>query len=115
MGDTYVFQTILRNLFSNAIKFTNENGFVSISANETNDAVTVAVTDTGIGIPKHLQDKLFSLEGINTTRGTGNEIGTGLGLLLCAEFVEKSGGTIHVTSKPGKGSTFKFTVPKNKV
>ena len=115
MGDTYVFQTILRNLFSNAIKFTNENGFVSISANETNNAVTVAVTDTGIGIPKHLQDKLFSLEGINTTRGTGNEIGTGLGLLLCAEFVEKSGGTIHVTSKPGKGSTFKFTVPKNKV
>ena len=112
VGDTYVLQTILRNLLSNAIKFTGENGSVRIEARESSEEVNVIVTDTGIGIPEEIHDKLFSLEGIYTTKGTGNERGTGLGLLLCAEFVEKLGGTISVKSKTGEGSTFNFTVPK---
>ncbi|HYX09772.1 MAG TPA: PAS domain S-box protein [Bacteroidales bacterium] len=112
VGDTYVLQTILRNLLSNAIKFTGEDGTVRIEAYESYNLVNIVVKDTGIGIPVKIQDKLFSLEGIYTTKGTGNERGTGLGLLLCAEFVEKLGGTIRVKSKPGEGSTFNFTVPK---
>ena len=110
-ADRYMIETILRNLVSNAIKFTQPGGNVSISAAVKNDFVEVNVEDTGIGINPDNQKNLFTIDKQYRSEGTANEKGTGLGLVLCKDFVEKSNGTISVESKLNKGSKFTFTVP----
>jgi signal transduction histidine kinase len=110
-ADENMLRTVIRNLISNAIKFTPKQGFVKVSAEVRHDYVHVLVTDSGIGIKPETIGKLFKIETSFTTRGTENEKGTGLGLLLCKEFVEKHGGKIWVESEKGKGSTFSFSLP----
>jgi signal transduction histidine kinase len=104
--------TILRNLISNGIKFTNPGGEVTISAEQENDQLVVSVSDNGVGIKPEAIDKLFRIEESHSTIGTRNEKGTGLGLLLCKEFVEKHDGELQVESEVSKGSIFKFTIPR---
>lgn len=110
-ADPDMIKTVLRNLVSNAIKFTNINGEISISATQDTSGITISVSDNGVGIPNDKIVKLFNISDIITTRGTAKEKGTGLGLLLCKEFVEKHNGKIWVESEVGKGSDFKFTLP----
>lgn len=110
-ADIDMLKTILRNLVSNAIKFTNKGGATNINAEENSGNVTISVSDNGIGIKPENLTKLFDISEVITTKGTANETGTGLGLLLCKEFVEKHGGKIWVESEIGKGSDFKFTLP----
>jgi len=109
-ADVQMVKTIFRNLIGNAIKFTNTGGKITISASETNHFVVIVVEDNGIGISNEVQRGLFKMNGSHTA-GTCNEQGTGLGLMLCREFVEMHGGSIWLESKPGKGSKFKFTLP----
>ena len=111
-ADRELVSAIIRNLVSNAIKFTNMNGYVKIDAIERTDFVEVSVEDNGTGIDSVRLEKIFSLESAISTRGTQNEEGTGLGLILCKEFVERNGGKIHVTSRKGKGTVFYFTLPR---
>lgn len=103
--------TVVRNLVSNAIKFTSNGGWIEIDAKQNNKYVEISVSDSGIGIKGDDIDKIFMLDSSFTTKGTANESGTGLGLLLCKEFVEKNNGKIWAESKKGKGSTFYFTLP----
>jgi signal transduction histidine kinase len=110
-ADIDMLKTILRNLVSNAIKFTNKNGEININAQENYENVTISVSDNGIGIKPDNLSKLFDISQVLTTTGTAKETGTGLGLLLCKEFVEKHGGKIWVVSEVGRGSNFKFTLP----
>ncbi len=112
-ADSNMIATVLRNLISNAIKFTTKGNQVIISAKkqENNNFVEVSVTDTGVGIPKDKINDLFCIDKNTSTQGTDNESGTGLGLILCKEFVEKHGGKIWVESELEKGSEFKFTIP----
>jgi PAS domain S-box-containing protein len=110
-ADSDMLKTILRNLVSNAIKFTNSGGTIRISAEQRDSNVTISVADSGVGIPPDNLVKLFDISEVLTTKGTANETGTGLGLLLCKEFVEKHGGKIWVESEVGKGSEFKFILP----
>jgi len=118
MADKEMLVTILRNLLSNAIKFTPKGGIITINAykitNENNHNYTeISVNDNGVGIPKEKQSQLFkTAEGVST-KGTEDEGGTGLGLILCKEFVEKHGGKIKVESEENKGSTFIFSIPDN--
>jgi len=110
-ADVNMFKTILRNLISNAIKFTNQGGTIRISAVKDGSNILITVSDNGIGIKPKDIGKLFDFSQLLTTAGTANEKGTGLGLMLCKEFVTKHGGKIWVESKKGKGSDFKFTLP----
>jgi len=112
LADVEMLKTILRNLVTNAIKFTDKGGKIHIKAEEKTDDVKISVSDNGIGISKKTLSKLFNMTEVISTEGTANEKGTGLGLLLCKEFVEKHGGKIWVESEEGKGSTFNFTLPK---
>jgi PAS domain S-box-containing protein len=102
---------VLRNLVSNAIKFSNNGGLITILCEQTPSEVTISVADNGIGIKFDDLLKLFDISQVITTRGTSDEPGSGLGLLLCKAFVEKHGGKIWVESEPGTGSNFKFTLP----
>jgi signal transduction histidine kinase len=111
--DANLVNTILRNLLSNAIKFTYRQGKVYVRAVYQPENIGISISDTGTGIEPENIDKLFRLEADHTTRGTDEEKGTGLGLILCKEFVEKCGGKIEVESKPGKGSKFTVWLPKN--
>ena len=103
---------VIRNLISNALKFTPKNGMVTIRSEQKQHHWEISVRDTGIGMDKVTQEKLFSKNANITTYGTNNEKGTGLGLSLCKEMVEKNNGTIWVDSNLRKGSTFYFTLPK---
>ena len=96
---------------TNAIKFTNEEGLVSLSSEIGNVQVKIVIEDNGIGIEESLLSNIFSLDRNYSTPGTKNEDGTGLGLILCKEFIEKNNGNIWVESKQGKGSKFIFTLP----
>jgi signal transduction histidine kinase len=115
--DIYIFadinmtNTVLRNLLSNAVKFTHRGGKVAVSVKAGHRETIVSVKDNGTGIPKERIDKLFRIETRNSTPGTENEQGTGLGLKLCKEFVEKQGGRIWVESEENKGSEFLFSIP----
>ncbi len=109
--DVYMLKAILRNLISNAIKFTDNGGRVEISVEENLLKTTVKVTDNGVGIPEETLKKLFNISSLQSTKGTANEQGTGLGLLLCKEFVEKHGGQIWIDSKINNGTTVAFTLP----
>lgn len=110
-GDEKMIDTVVRNLLSNALKFTNTEGHVEISAALKDDMIEVAVSDTGIGIDQQHIAKLFRIETTHKQIGTAGEQGTGLGLILCKDFVEKNGGRIWVESEAGNGSIFKFIVP----
>lgn len=103
---------VVRNLLSNAIKFTRENGFVKVDVSDFEDFAEVTVTDNGVGIKKELADTLFTSNTFTTTLGTNFEKGSGLGLVLCRDFLEKNGGSIKVESVLGEGSRFIFTIPK---
>jgi len=103
---------VIRNLISNALKFTPENGIVTIEGIEKNDYWEIAVRDTGIGIDEETKKKIFEENSAVTPYGTNNEKGTGLGLSLCKEMIEKNDGNIWVESIPGKGTSFFFTLTK---
>ena len=113
VADKNMLQTILRNLISNAIKFTPPEGKVSIHATAGNGHVEITVSDNGVGMTEGTINSLFTIETNKSTAGTAMEIGSGLGLILCKEFIEYHGGTIRAESEPGKGSRFIFTIPKN--
>jgi signal transduction histidine kinase len=104
---------VIRNFLSNAIKFTNEKGKITITAIEKQDFVEISVTDTGTGINEDDKLKLFHIDNKLSRNGTANEKGTGLGLNLCKEFIEHNKGKIWFESEIGIGSTFKFTLPNN--
>jgi signal transduction histidine kinase len=110
-ADLQMVKTVLRNLINNAIKYSNPNGEIRIMACELKKFVEVSVKDNGIGISDENQKKLFKVDSFHSTPGTHNEKGTGLGLLLCKEFIELHGGNIRIESQPGKGSRFAFTLP----
>jgi PAS domain S-box-containing protein len=110
-ADINMLKTVVRNLFSNAIKFTNKGGIISISAEEDSENVTITVSDNGIGMNPDELNKLFNILHRQSKRGTNKESGTGMGLFICKEFVEKHGGKIWAESEVGKGSDFKFTLP----
>ncbi|MDP3916086.1 MAG: ATP-binding protein [Bacteroidota bacterium] len=111
-ADKAMLGTILRNLISNAIKYTSTGGVIVVKARQNNKELLVSVADNGVGIGNQEILKLFRIDQNQSTAGTHNEKGTGLGLILCKEFVDKHGGRIWVESEEGKGSTFCFTVPK---
>jgi two-component system sensor histidine kinase/response regulator len=112
-ADEDMLNTIVRNLLTNAIKFTTKNGQISVESISNNEMVEVQIKDSGVGMNNETVTKLFKLEDTQSTSGTENETGTGLGLILCKEFVEMNGGKIWVQSEIGKGSTFSFSVPVN--
>ena len=110
-ADIQMVKTILRNLIGNAIKYTNNGGEITISATEGKRFIEIVVKDNGIGISPEAQRRLYKIHSFHSTTGTNNEKGTGLGLILCREFIEMHGGNIRIESEPGKGSKFKFTLP----
>jgi len=110
--DVNMITTVVRNLISNAIKFTEVGGLVEIKFEQDDRFVTVSVSDSGVGISASDLSKLFKLDSNPTTIGTSQEKGTGLGLILCKEFVERNGGKVWVESTLGKGTTFRFTAPR---
>jgi len=112
-ADKAMISTVFRNLISNAIKFTMPGGEVIISAMEKQNEIIFSVRDTGVGIPLNSIGKLFQIDQSYSTTGTNKEKGTGLGLILCKEFVEKQGGKIWGESEERIGSTFYFTLPFN--
>ncbi len=111
-ADKHMVASILRNLISNAIKFTNKEGSIVVTTKKSDNQLQVSVADNGVGMNNEVLDKLFRIETcVVSTTGTENEKGNGLGLLLCKEFVERHGGRIWAESEPGKGSIFYFTFP----
>ncbi len=113
-GDMNMIDTIMRNLITNSIKFTRTGGKVTIDAISDGDFCILSVSDDGIGMSEELSKSLFNSDSNYSTDGTSKEKGTGLGLMLCREFVKLNGGKIGVESQPGKGSRFWFTVPMAK-
>lgn len=110
-ADKNAVKLVLRNLLTNAIKFTPRHGTISVDCRESNGFCTIGVQDTGVGMEKNDTEKLFKIDEQISKEGTQQEKGTGLGLILCKEFVEHSGGKIWVESLPLQGSTFFFTLP----
>ncbi len=111
-ADANMIRTVVRNLLSNAVKFSYEGGMITIEASKLKDKIKISIADTGTGIEPKTLKSLFNIEEkVCSSKGTANEKGSGLGLILCKDFVEKNGGTISVESKVGKGSTFSFTIP----
>ncbi|MCE1190403.1 MAG: PAS domain S-box protein [Ignavibacteria bacterium] len=110
-GDQKMVATVIRNLVSNAIKFTMDGGYIIISALNTGTMIEINVSDSGIGISPENIAKLFKIDKVVSTKGTQDERGTGLGLLLCKEMVEKMNGKIWVKSEPGRGTKFTFSIP----
>jgi signal transduction histidine kinase len=111
-ADANMLDAVLRNLLSNAIKFTYSGGRVEVHGMQNEHDITISIIDTGIGLSQENIAKLFRIDDRYKQIGTAKEKGTGLGLILCKEFIEKNGGTIGVTSKPEQGSTFFFTLPR---
>ena len=111
LADSYLTNTILRNLLSNSIKFTPIGGNIKIVVKQTGKNVEIAITDTGIGIPEESIKKLFRIDSKFTMLGTEKEKGTGLGLIICKEFAERQNGFIRVQSAVGEGSTFTLCLP----
>ncbi len=113
-ADKQLLKIIIRNLITNAIKYTNTGGKVDVYSAQYTDCVEVTISDNGVGMSDEVLRKLFTLESNKSQKGTANESGTGLGLVLCKELVEKHKGKIWVESKFGEGSKFKFTIPVQK-
>ena len=114
-GDKDMIDFVVRNLLSNAIKFTGADGIVEISVTQHGNDVTVTVADSGIGISEKMMSRLFRIDATCQQTGTAGEKGTGLGLILCKEFIEKNGSAIQVESEVGKGTTMRFTLPGRRV
>jgi len=106
VNDKTMLETVLRNLISNSIKFTAVGGEIDLSAKITDNKINISVKDSGIGMPEEMTQKVFDISSNIKRKGTNSESGTGLGLLLCKEFIEKMGGTMLVSSKEGEGSIF---------
>ncbi len=111
-ADPDMVETVVRNLVSNAIKFTNAEGIIKINAFDNGQSIKVEIEDNGVGMKPEIANNLFKINAHATSKGTNDEKGTGLGLIICKEFVEKHGGTISVTSEAGQGTTISFTLPK---
>ena len=111
-ADKNMINTVIRNLLLNAVKFTRNGGRISLSARNIDHVVEIAVTDNGIGISPENFKKLFCIDCNVVSYGTEGEQGTGLGLILCKEFVEKNAGKIRVESEQGVGSTFTVSIPE---
>jgi signal transduction histidine kinase len=112
-ADKNMIKTVVRNLITNAIKFTEEGGiFIEVAENKSQ--TEISIRDTGVGIDAGKLNSLFDIGGMQSTQGTRGESGTGLGLILCKEFIQKNNGNIFVRSEIGKGSTFEFTLPAKK-
>jgi len=112
-ADEHMINTVIRNLITNALKYSRRGEEIRISSKEIGNFLEISVSDTGTGIKPQDIGKLFRIDVHHTTKGTENEQGTGLGLILCKEFVEKHKGKIWVESELGKGTTFRFTLPKH--
>lgn len=110
-GDFEMIKTIFRNLITNAIKYTPTGGDIYITATEGKKFAKIEVRDNGIGMSERTKEKLFKIDAFSSMPGTDNEMGSGLGLLFCKEFIDLHGGKIKVESEPGKGSRVKFTLP----
>ena len=111
-ADYYMTTTVMRNLLSNALKFTPSGGEILLSARQGERDIEVSVSDTGVGMTPDVIAKLFRIDAHHTTAGTAGEHGSGLGLILCHDLVKKNGGTILVESELGNGTTFRFTLPR---
>ncbi|GAK58475.1 sensory transduction histidine kinase [Candidatus Vecturithrix granuli] len=111
-ADSGMLNTVIRNLLSNALKFTDSGGIITIAAISQEQQIEMSIADTGHGIDEKAKDLLFRMDKTYTTTGTAGEHGTGLGLILCQDLVEKNGGRIWVESEPGKGTTFFFSMPR---
>ena len=111
-ADKNMIQTVLRNLISNAVKYTKQEGTVSVSAKETAEKIIISVEDTGIGIDQNNLNQLFKASNGSISRGTNNEKGTGFGLILCKEIINLHKEQIWVESEPGQGTTFSFSLQK---
>ena len=109
--DLNIYKTVLRNLISNAIKFTHKGGTIKVFAKKGLKETTISITDNGVGIESNVISKIFEVKEKHTTLGTQNEKGSGFGLKLCKELIEKQGGNIWVESEVERGSSFKFTIP----
>lgn len=112
VADIQMIRSVVRNLISNALKFSNTGSEITVSASEKDQFVEIQVEDNGVGISAEDIKRLFNPEMRYSTQGTLNEQGTGLGLIICKEFVEMHGGRISVESEPGNGSRFKITLPR---
>lgn len=110
-ADKDMLETVIRNLISNSIKFTPRNGSIIVTADKVGEFVEFSISDSGVGMSEDTMSKLFKMDEFVTTIGTENEKGTGLGLLLCYEFIKKHGGLLEVESREGEGSTFSFSIP----
>lgn len=110
-ADEYMITTVVRNLLYNAIKFTPDDGLIKLCARKEGGMIVVEVQDNGIGISKENLKKLFRSDMYLSTDGTSHEKGSGLGLILCKDFIDKNGGRLIVKSNAGQGSTFSFTLP----
>ncbi len=113
-ADKNMVQTIIRNLINNAIKFTPEEGVITLKGESTADYIKIHIQDTGIGMDPEFIEGLFAIDRQKSTKGTSGESGTGLGLIICKEFAEQNGGNIYVKSTPGEGSIFTLQLPKAK-
>lgn len=110
-ADENTINLVLRNLIVNAIKFTNDEGKIKVSSTVINSKIQISIADNGVGIDKEKLDQMFTQHKNPSTQGTANEKGTGLGLLLCADFIKQNNGTIYAKSEKGKGSVFTFELP----
>lgn len=113
-ADSNMLKTVLRNLIQNAIKFTNTDGCVGITATNYSNKTEICISDNGIGMDTYTRENIFNIEKKKTSFGTDEEKGIGLGLVICKDFIEKHCGSIKVESELGKGSRFIFTLPVNK-
>ncbi len=113
-ADANMINTVVRNLLTNALKFTPKSGKINVKAFSDTDKIFVSITDNGVGMDQPTLQKLFRIDEFHNSVGTSGETGTGLGLIICQEFVNRHKGTISVQSEPGKGSTFTFSLPPEK-
>jgi signal transduction histidine kinase len=110
-ADRNLIQTVIRNLVSNAVKFTPAGGKIDISAKVNNDeSIEVIIADSGIGMSPNMLERLFQLDAQTNRKGTEGEPSTGLGLIICHDFINRHGGKIRVESEEGSGTTFRFSL-----
>jgi two-component system, sensor histidine kinase and response regulator len=114
-ADKTMIKTVFRNLISNAIKFTNENGEVELNGKNAINSTKIQISDTGLGMSKEVIEKLWDFTKPHSTKGTDNEKGSGLGLLICKEFIDKHNGKIKIKSQVGVGTVFKIEIPKQSI
>jgi signal transduction histidine kinase len=110
-ADRNMINTVIRNLVSNSIKFTNEGGEITVSSRPEGKFSEICIEDNGVGMPEIVTENLFKIESVHSSKGTADEAGSGLGLLICKDLIEKNKGTIWVESTENKGSKFFFTIP----